>query len=78
MTDDPRAPATPPAAEDPPRRKIYLGDGAYAALDDRGLALTAENGIAITDTVVLGPGEVVTLLDWLTRESVLPSWERGR
>jgi hypothetical protein len=33
--------------------KIYLSDGAYADLDERGLVLTAENGIEATDTVVL-------------------------
>ena len=34
-------------------KKIYLSDGAYAAIDARGLVLTAENGIEATDTVVL-------------------------
>jgi hypothetical protein len=34
-------------------RKVYLGDGAYATTDVRGLVLTAENGIEVTDTIVL-------------------------
>lgn len=33
--------------------KAYLGDGAYAAVDERGFVLTAENGIEATDTVVI-------------------------
>lgn len=61
----------------PRRRKAYLGDGAYAAIEDRGLAITAENGLEATDTVVLGAGEIVTLLDWLEREGVIRSWDRG-
>ena len=36
-----------------PARKIYLGDGVYATTDMRGLVLTAENGLTVTDTIVL-------------------------
>ena len=36
-------------------KKVYLGDGAYAEFDGFGIALTAENGIAVTDRVYLEP-----------------------
>lgn len=37
----------------PPVVKCYLGDGVYACIDERGIVLTAENGIEATDTIVL-------------------------
>lgn len=37
-------------------RKIYLGDGVYAAFrEDGSIVLTTENGIEATDTIVLQP-----------------------
>jgi hypothetical protein len=36
-------------------KKIYLTDGAYAEFDGQDLILTAENGIRVTDRVVLEP-----------------------
>jgi hypothetical protein len=33
--------------------KVYLGDGVYATTDVRGVVLTAENGLEVTDTIVL-------------------------
>jgi hypothetical protein len=36
------------------KRKIYLGDGAYAEITEQGdLRLTAEDGITITDAIHL-------------------------
>lgn len=35
--------------------KRYLGDGAYVDYDGYSLVLTAENGIEVTDEVVLEP-----------------------
>ena len=37
----------------PVASKRYLGDGVYVDIDDRGLILTTENGIAVTNTIVL-------------------------
>ena len=54
----------PTARERPP--KTYLGDGAYAEWDERGLVLTAENGIEVTDTVVLEPEVLVALIRYLS------------
>ena len=42
-------------------RKWYLGDGVYVDVDERGVVLTTENGIAVTNTIVLEP-EVWTAL----------------
>ncbi len=40
----------------PQLEKIYLGDGAYAALNDYGdLVLTTENGYSAQNTIVLEP-----------------------
>ncbi len=35
--------------------KRYLGDGAYVELDGYALVLTTENGITVTDRIVLEP-----------------------
>ena len=37
------------------RKKVYLGDGAYAAFDGFSIWLTAENGIQVTDCICLEP-----------------------
>lgn len=43
-------------------RKTYLGDGAYVEVDDFGdVVLTTENGITVTNRVVLEP-EIYTRL----------------
>ena len=50
-----------------PERKVYLGDGAYAALDEFGnVVLTAEDGIRATDTIVLEPVVLRALMAWLS------------
>lgn len=37
-------------------RESYLGDGVYVAIDSqRGVVLTTENGLAVTNTIVLEP-----------------------
>ncbi len=44
-------------------RKIYLGDGAYADINEFGdLELTTENGIAIQNIVVIEP-EIYPVLE---------------
>lgn len=42
-------------------KKIYLGDGVYAEMTDLGLELTTEDGVRITNRIVLEP-EVYTAL----------------
>ncbi len=42
-------------------KKVYLGDGVYAAWDGQNLILTTENGIADTNTIVLEPSVIVAL-----------------
>lgn len=41
--------------------KTYLGDGVYAAFDGYEITLTTENGIEVTNTIVLEP-EVLSAL----------------
>lgn len=45
--------------------KSYLGDGVYVDVDAGGLVLTAENGIAATDTIYLDPEVWQALLDYV-------------
>ena len=49
-------------------RKTYLGDGAYAEFDRYGdLVLTTENGISVTNRIVLGGVEYQALVDFVNR-----------
>lgn len=49
------------------KNKCYLGDGVYIAHDGYSLILTTENGISITNTIVLEP-EVVAALSAYMRD----------
>jgi hypothetical protein len=42
--------------------KTYLGDGVYAEIGHGELILTTENGISVTNRIVLEPEVVVNLL----------------
>ena len=48
------------------RRKVYLGDGAYAEEGSyRGqIVVTTENGISVQNRVVLGPEGMASLRDF--------------
>jgi len=47
-------------------QKQYLGDGVYIALDSFGsVVLTTENGIEVTNTIVLERETLAKLLQWL-------------
>ena len=59
-------------------QKVYLGDGAYVALEDDGLVLTAENGIEATDRVVLGSFELEVFLNWLRDRGIIKAWSPRR
>lgn len=49
-----------------PREKVYLGDGVYAVVDQYGcLVLTTENGVYVTNTVVLEPEVLAKLGEYL-------------
>jgi len=62
-----KQPVEPPGAslaqprKAPATGKRYLGDGVYVDRNELGLVLTTENGIAVTNTIVLEP-EVWTAL----------------
>lgn len=51
-----------------PNEKIYLSDGAYAQITEHGdVMLTAENGVAVTDRVVLDTVGFLALLTHICR-----------
>lgn len=47
--------------------KAYLGDGAYVDFDGYALVLTAENGIEVTDQIVLEPEVYEALVQYVKR-----------
>lgn len=48
--------------------KTYLGDGVYAEMSEIGIVLTTEDGIAVTNTIVLEPEVYAHLKAWVTRK----------
>jgi len=52
--------------------KTYLGDYVYAELDKQHeLVLTTENGIEVTNRIVLGPDELLEFLAFLRKRGEL-------
>jgi len=50
----------------PTVNKVYLGDGVYVEQDEySGIVLTTENGIQITNTIVLEPQVIANLFAYL-------------
>lgn len=47
--------------------KTYLGDGVYADIDDRGIVLTTEDGIRVTNTIVLDEATFQSLVRFVSR-----------
>lgn len=45
--------------------KAYLGDGVYAERTPQGIVLTTENGISITNSIVLEPEVLSAFMEWL-------------
>jgi hypothetical protein len=45
--------------------KRYLSDGVYVDVDPRGLVLTTENGVSVTNEIVLDEDGVVELMRYL-------------
>ncbi len=58
--------------QDLPRRKIYLGDGAYVTFDGYGLMLTTENGVETTNEIYLEPNVYEALVGYVARLKVVP------
>jgi hypothetical protein len=52
-----------------PEPKRYLGDGVYVAFDGYAIVLTAENGICVTDRVVLEPRVYNALVEYVEHPS---------
>jgi hypothetical protein len=47
--------------------KAYLGDGVYVARSELGLELTTEDGISVTNRIVLEPEVVEAFLRYIER-----------
>lgn len=46
--------------------KVYLGDGVYGCVDDcLGVVLTTENGISVTNRIVLEPEVLRNFQEWV-------------
>ena len=50
--------------------KTYLGDGVYVEADRGVVTLTTENGVAITNTIILEPEVLDALLRWVEYNKV--------
>ena len=48
--------------------KQYIGDGVYVELTDYGFILTTENGVEVTNTIVLEPQVAKELIDYINNE----------
>ena len=46
-------------------RKYYIGDAVYVEYDGYNVILTTENGISVTNTIVLEPEVWDDLVTWL-------------
>lgn len=44
--------------------KVYLGDGAYAEYDGFGIILTTEDGVSISNRIVLEPDMINRLIQF--------------
>jgi hypothetical protein len=55
--------------------KVYLGDGVYAIFDGESIILTTENGIEVTNTIVLDISVMYGFVDFLREvmESIGPA-----
>lgn len=47
--------------------KHYLGDGVYIQFDGYGFVLTTENGVEVTNTIVLEPHVYMNLVEYVKR-----------
>jgi hypothetical protein len=58
-------------------RKTYLGDGVYVEVNDEGIVLTTEDGVNVTNTVVLDYSVYTSLTNWVTNLIAKPEhqWE---
>lgn len=45
--------------------KTYLGDGVYASVEQGGLVLTTENGVSVTNTIVMEPEVLSAFLAYI-------------
>ena len=51
----------------PSWRRAYLGDGVYIEHTAQGIVLTTENGISVTNRIVLEPEVAIAMVGWIER-----------
>jgi hypothetical protein len=51
--------------------KEYLGDAVYVKIDDFGIILTTEDGIKITNRIVLEPSTIDSLVTYIEKHKKL-------
>lgn len=49
------------------KEKVYLGDSVYAQFDGYHIVLTTENGMGVTNEILLEPQVYVALIDYATK-----------
>lgn len=50
-----------------PNPKIYIGDGIYAEYQGYCVVLTTENGICVSNTIVMEKEHVDSLYEWFNK-----------
>jgi hypothetical protein len=60
-----------------PMKKVYLGDGAYVDCDGYAIVLTTENGIAVTNTIVLEPDVYRALVRYVAERAATTTAAAG-
>lgn len=58
--------------------KTYLGDGVYVDFEAGEIILTTENGILITNRIVMDPAVMIAFLKYLTSNPLLNKLIPGR
>lgn len=51
------------------RSKAYLGDGVYIEYEDRDIVLTTEDGMRVTNRIVLEPEVLALLMEFVARKT---------
>lgn len=60
------------------KERDYVGDGVYVEFDGLGLVLTTENGIEVTNRIVLEPEVFGALLRFVARHTGKPAFPAAR
>ena len=53
-------------------KRVYLGDGVYAQYKGENLVLTTDNGVTVTNTIILEPETWYELVRFMAKPADLP------